>query len=130
MNEEVERMFQTTMEARMKPKDWIEAGMPIALCAVTFGVSAWLSLTHDDPEWFQRAGSVIVCLSVWLEIQQQLAKAPVVNNSLILSGKPALSAPDVPKARKALHWISWTGLFIGTIIWGYGDLLFQFLLSA
>ena len=113
-------------EARMKLRDWIDAGTPIALCIGTLSVSVWLSFAYDNSEWLQRAGSVVVCLSVWLEIQQQLAKAPVVNTSVRINGMPTLSAPDVPKARKVLHLIAWGGLLVGTLIWGYGDLLFQF----
>ncbi|MCY3597486.1 MAG: hypothetical protein OXG71_08655 [Rhodospirillales bacterium] len=113
-------------EARMELRDWIDAGTPIALCIGTLSVSVWLSFAYDNPEWFQRAGSVVVCLSVWLEIQQLLAKAPVATR-VTINDRSVFVAPDVPKARKALHLIAWGGLFVGTLIWGYGDLLFRFI---
>ena len=36
-----------------------------------------------------------------------------------------MTEPHIPTIRKLFHWIAWSGIVIGTLIWGYGDLLFE-----
>ena len=51
----------------------------IAIESLTLIVSLWFSVTLREGEWFQRSGSIVVLISVILEIRQSLAKQPQAN---------------------------------------------------
>ena len=47
----------------------------------------------------------------------------------LLNGKPSLVDAETPTVRKLFHWIAWTGIVIGTLIWGYGDIFIDLLIK-
>ena len=51
----------------------------IATESLALIVSLWFSVTLREGEWFQRSGSIVVLISVILEIRQSLAKQPQAN---------------------------------------------------
>ena len=90
-------------------------------------VSLGISVAQNSGEWFQRSGSLIVLFSVVLEIRQTLAKQPIPSEKVFVGGLPAATSPPVSKSRKWFHRVAWFGIVVGTLIWGYGDLFFNFL---
>ncbi|MCX7548145.1 hypothetical protein OS188_09285 [Xanthomarina sp. F1114] len=103
--------------------------LPVAL--LIFGVifcviSAFMSLNSTET-WFARSGAVLSFVSVAIQfILSNLKKAEIEN--LFKTDLGLREKFDVVKEKDTLHdFISVsstiTGL-IGTIIWGYGDLLF------
>ena len=82
------------------------------------------SLASGDGEWFQRSGSLLVLFSVLVEIRQTAIEQPKKAKSVSIEGAAAATRGPISVANKQLHRIAWGGIVIGTVIWGYGDLLF------
>lgn len=77
---------------------------------VSFAVS-WLT---GDGQWFQRSGSLMVLFSVAVESrrrQLQQAGNPVGRGTWLFW--------------RQIPYICYLSIFMGTLIWGYGDLLFE-----
>jgi hypothetical protein len=101
----------------------IQSGLWLFLSVAVAIFAALLPLypsSETQGEWFQRSGSIVVLIAVWVEFKL-----------LPLSGffdKNSYSAPfDLPSSFNTSHkYISILTIFIvisGTFIWGYGDLL-------
>jgi len=101
----------------------IAVALLLAGVAVVVG-SAFVSLTSGVGEWFQRSGSLFVLFSVLLEIQQTAIKQPEASGGVTINGKPVAIRQPISAMSKWLHRFTWGGIVTGTIIWGYGDLLF------
>ena len=81
---------------------------------------------NDKFNWFARSGSVIVLLAVIVEyrisshIYEDIQRAQLiqskVNMSVPMKGKPT-------NKRKKISIAAHITLILGTLIWGYGDLL-------
>lgn len=78
----------------------------------------------DGGTWFQRSGSLMVLFAVWLEFRQaKAAIRKIIENATqsILAVAPSFRMDPVQSLFQNIA----IGLAIlGTIIWGYGDLLF------
>lgn len=88
---------------------------------VASAVQSWILA---DGQWFQRSGSLVVLVSVVLEIRQSILQEPVPSGSIYVEGKPLRIPPESRSIDKAFHRIAWFGIVIGTFVWGYGDLLY------
>ena len=97
----------------------------IAFESLALIVSLWSSVTLREGDWFQRSGAIVVLISVLLEIRQSIAKQPQANSKLSAGGNPVMTKQHIPTVRNLFHWIAWSGIVIGTLIWGYGDLFFE-----
>ena len=97
----------------------------IAFGSLALVVSLWFSATLREGEWFQRSGAIVVLISVILEIRQSMAKQPQPTSNVFAEGNPVMTEQHIPTVRKLLHRIAWSGIVIGTLIWGYGDLFFE-----
>ena len=86
--------------------------------------SLFVSDLTKNGEWFQRSGSLLVLFCAIVEIIQNVIKEPQVSSSVYIEGRPALKAYPISSFRKFLHSFSWVGIVLGTIVWGYGDLVF------
>lgn len=86
--------------------------------------SAGVSLSSGNGEWFQRSGSLFVLFSVLVEIQQTAIKQPEGSSFVSINGAPAAIRQPIAAMSKWLHRFAWGGIVTGTVIWGYGDLLF------
>ena len=95
----------------------------LAGVAVVIG-SGFFSLISGVGEWFQRSGSLFVLFSVLVEIQQTAIKQPEASSGVTISGAPVAIRQPISALSKWLHRLAWGGIVTGTIIWGYGDLLF------
>ncbi len=114
------------LEMKKKSKLFFDCLLILAIVS-SFSVSLGCSVAENSGEWLQRSGSLIVLFSVVLEILQTLAKEPIPAEGVFINNVPATTSPPVSKTSKWFHIIAWFGIAIGTLIWGYGDLLFEFL---
>ena len=75
-------------------------------------VSLMASISTGNGEWFQRSGSLMVLFSAAVEYRRR--------HLLHTRGTTAgwLSWRQVP-------YVCYSSIFLGTLIWGYGDLLFR-----
>lgn len=127
-NQEAERLF----EISRKPldKEFVQAYFVIGLSLGYLLVITLQSklLMVDDPEiWFQRSGSVLVIFALLIE-----AYVVSINNRLNPIGWADL---DVDLLRKhylhkhsRLQFILTFQLLVGTLIWGYGDLIYPIII--
>ena len=92
----------------------------------TLGIflSAIISSISGEGEWFQRSGSLCVLFFVLLEIHETHLKKPQPSSSVFSNGVPQLLHQTVPRVHKWFHRAAWIGIVGGTLIWGYGDLVF------
>lgn len=100
----------------------------LALGLVAVATSFVVSYLTGDGGWFQRSGSVIVLLSVFLEICYSILKEPIPSNTVFIEKKPAVTHPKLKSVDSIFHGLAWLGILGGTLIWGYGDLLFSSLI--
>lgn len=102
----------------------------IVSIALAFGGISAVSLSFivsyllKDGEWFQRSGSICVLFSVILEFHQAHLKNPRPSSFVFVQGRPAVFDPLVSRSDIWFHRIAWFGIIFGTIVWGYGDLVF------
>ena len=87
-------------------------------------ISFLVSASGEDPEWFQRSGSLLVIFAAVFEARLQRLSAPVRSKSVFVGGSPLTTWPELTVFQKALHLYALSGLVLGTLIWGYGDLIF------
>lgn len=91
--------------------------------------NSFFSLTLEEAHWFGRSGSLLVIVGIWITARR-----------IIRLGKEHLNEdwnfPDeTSEGRKVLfdqraqYIIGPTVAFIGTIIWGYGDKMLEYLRS-
>lgn len=86
--------------------------------------SLYLSLASGDGAWFQRSGSLFLLFSALVEIQQSSIKQPKESGGVTINDTSVMIRNPIPNVSKWLHRFAWSGIVIGTCIWGYGDLLF------
>ena len=92
--------------------------------SITLFSSALVSYLLNDGEWFQRFGSLCVLFSALLEIQQTLKKEPRSSRSVSVEGRPLMKSPSISLLDVWFHRAAWIGIVVGTVVWGYGDLVF------
>nr|AKN35976.1 hypothetical protein [Vibrio tasmaniensis] len=105
---------------------------PILLLAFIFPILAWFGvfqLEDNSAIWFQRSGSVTVLFAVWVEFK--LFKLAGLTNPISENGK---TYDDMRKSdylqthnSKKIQIIKYLAAVLaisGTVIWGYGDLIF------
>ena len=96
----------------------------ILICSVVILVSAVASYCLGDGQWFQRSGSLCVLCSVILEIHQSLLREPQPSSTVSTEGRPAMKSPEVSTLDGWFRRFAWLGIIMGTVVWGYGDLVF------
>lgn len=91
--------------------------------ALGIALAAYLGVFKPASEhpgaWFSRSGALITVLSIYAE--RVLANLIPGLNNAVMKHVRWISAP-----RQISFWI----IVLGTIVWGYGDLLFDALHSA
>lgn len=100
----------------------------VGLCAVAVLaplVSALVSFRTGNGLWFARAGSLTVLFAAAVQFrlaQQSDAGHRRAQMSLAIGGLPL--GGDVSSLQTWLARISLWLMIVGTLVWGYGDLLF------
>ena len=88
----------------------------------------YLSITTDSPHWFQRAGSIIVVLGIIITARRPIRLGKEYKNedwNLPDSTKEGIKVLMDDRAEFIIGPIT---ALIGTLIWGYGDLILPFAL--
>jgi hypothetical protein len=83
-----------------------------------------LACKMDNGLWFSRSGSVIVLLCVIVEYRLASLQQLGYGNAKKAFSQGIVSSGMIPPHKKRIGWITHVQIVIGTLIWGYGDLLF------
>ena len=95
-----------------------------------FGLTDLFKFSGDPKEiWFQRSGALIVIAALWIELRLSSVSGSitksegrkVTGNDFILR-EELLNRFDVSLAR--LKRLGLFFAFLGTVIWGYGDIIY------
>lgn len=79
----------------------------------------------DNGLWFSRSGSVIVLLCVIVEFRLGNLRQLGYEDAQKASQHDIVSSGMLPIHKKLIGWIAHVQIILGTIVWGYGDLLFH-----
>lgn len=78
-----------------------------------------------EAHWFGRSGAVVVVLSVWVETRnyatQQRLNDCRQSVAGVVGGLP--QNWSMPRRRKIFEYVTLLIVLMGTLIWGYGDLI-------
>ncbi len=92
-------------------------------------ISSWLSYRFDNPVWFQRSGSLTVLFAAVLEYRQatidEKAREAAWGAAKRRSWAGTPIVGHLPPPRRFFVIAGLLLIVPGTIIWGYGDLLFS-----
>lgn len=99
----------------------------ILFAAVVIAVfSAVGDLFSDNYNWFARSGSIVVLLAIIVEFRVSAHVYDDIQRAQFLQQKIDLSIPlkaKPSKQKKRISCAAHSMVIIGTIIWGYGDLI-------
>ena len=96
----------------------------VGIVWVLIGVSQ--SIGSENGEWFQRSGSLLVLASVGAEfLLKDFIRATEESADVFVNSMPVIKKKPLSKVIMSLHLFPFTGIVLGTAIWGYGDLLFD-----
>lgn len=85
--------------------------------------------SEDWATWFARSGSLLVALAAFTEIfVNQIQKEVFRENSHGVYCQIYIEKRFAPHA-KLSKWFDWSIGIFGTIIWGYGDLIWKYVIS-
>lgn len=99
------------------------------LAAISFPIFAWfgiLSLDDNNGDWFQRSGSLVVLCAAIIEyilFRINISATPASGDKTA-SGSDRKTSAMYLRYILALKYITAVVAIVGTIIWGYGDLIF------
>lgn len=101
--------------------------IPLGFFSLIAPVLAFFGFGIPDSEkvdiWFQRSGAITVLFAAWMEYI--LAKSNEhINLSGIVVSQQILLSDKYKKPYRIAQYIGIVMLIIGTIIWGYGDLIY------
>ncbi|HIF9274972.1 hypothetical protein [Photobacterium damselae] len=120
------------VEIKKKVKRELLTSVPILFLAFIFPILAWFGvfqLEDNSAIWFQRSGSITVLFAVWVEFK--LFKLAGLTNPISENGKTYddmrksdyLQTHNLKKIQ-IIKYLSAVLAISGTVIWGYGDLIF------
>ena len=97
----------------------------LLLISLAWGVYNFLcSYSTGDGMWFSRSGSVIVLICVIVEFRLGNLRQLGFENAQKAFQHDIVSSGQLPEYKKYIGWFTHFQIIIGTLIWGYGDLLF------
>lgn len=79
----------------------------------------------DGCYWFQRSGSLMVFFAVLLELNALKFNEVKSSSNVFINSKPAPQISELPSFKKTTQKVGLFLAFIGTFIWGYGDIPFR-----
>lgn len=94
--------------------------------AIVFCIYSFLT-TNSDGLWFSRSGSIMVLLAVIAEFQVNKARMSSAETSshVEIGGSGVVLKRELSPRYKAFTIIAHIEIVLGSVIWGYGDCLFQ-----
>ena len=94
----------------------------LSLGWIALFASVCIDAALGSVEWFNRSGAILVTCSAILEILQ-LPYKESQSSDVTINDSPVALKSVVPRSVKFFDRAAWTGIAVGTIIWGYGDLI-------
>ena len=85
--------------------------------------SCFFPLTDDKAMWFARSGAIMVLFSVAVEFKLTKKHKKKINSSMHLAGSGLSVTARATKEQTLVGNIAHLFIIIGTIVWGYGDLI-------
>ena len=78
--------------------------------------------------WFQRSGSIMVILAIWVELKMlSINKYMNLHEAVVATSDfPELKVQRCKPYYKAMMFFAFVIAIIGTAIWGYGDLFLPY----
>ncbi|GHC17908.1 hypothetical protein [Aidingimonas halophila] len=101
----------------------IEAVMML-MAIVPVMISLYLSFITNDGQWFQRSGALMVLFSIGVEYHRKQELHPAKRRDGALTVASSRLAGTVQRCWRAIPFVCYLAVVIGTLIWSYGDLLF------
>lgn len=96
------------------------------LALVPVLISAYASLVTGEGHWFQRSGALMVLFSVGIETHRKYMlrciEAGLGGSWLATTRRPAIL---LIRFWKSIPFVCYFAIVMGTLIWSYGDLLFD-----
>ena len=97
----------------------------LLLIALAWGVCSFIfAYNTNNGGWFSRSGSVIVLICVIVEFRLGNLRQLGFNDAIKAFEHDILISGQLPETKKLICWLAHLQVIIGTLIWGYGDLLF------
>ncbi|MBA1146608.1 hypothetical protein H0Z60_06005 [Ectothiorhodospiraceae bacterium WFHF3C12] len=92
-------------------------------------MSMYISYVTGEAHWFQRSGSLMVLFSAAVEYRRSYQRklAEEAADSGDTERRDALERAVKAQSRpfwRSIPYVCYLQIFLGTLIWGYGDLLF------
>ncbi|MCL7940256.1 hypothetical protein M8009_08070 [Halomonas sp. ATCH28] len=87
-------------------------------------LSAYASLVTGDGHWFQRSGALMVLFSVGVEYHRKYLLRCLESGTRSWLAASIRPARLVTRFWRAVPFVCYLSIVVGTLIWSYGDLLF------
>lgn len=119
---------QILAEAETRIRKALFWSIPLLLLTISIPILALYGLFLPEGEtistWFQRSGSLMVIFSLWVEYELFGINGDVFPSG-IYSGQEERLAERYRSKVQIVKYLAVVGALTGTVIWGYGDLLWQ-----
>lgn len=114
---EEDRLF-----GKLKRSDVTEI-LILALAVLWVVGSLVASLVNPQGNWFCRSGAIMVLLSLFVEFRIGKAQQSKTSSASVAAGLGIPMGSDLPIIKQRIAKVSLWFAVLGTLIWGYGDLL-------
>ncbi|MCG6658135.1 hypothetical protein HOP52_10250 [Halomonas campisalis] len=111
-------------QAIPSPRDHIIEAVLMMLAVGPVLVSAYASLVTGEGHWFQRSGALMVLFSFAVEYHRTHMMRCVDPGQVPLFGHSQWLARLITRFWRSVPFVCYLAIFLGTLIWSYGDLLF------
>jgi hypothetical protein len=85
--------------------------------------SFFASIPNPNGNWFCRSGAVMVLLAVIVEFHLGNLQQKESSSAPIVAGLGIPMSGDLPRIKQQFAKAAHTFAMLGTLIWGYGDLI-------
>lgn len=107
------------------PQDYVLEAIFMLFAVLPVVVSAYASYWTGDGHWFQRSGALMVLFSVAVEFHRTRVFGDFNRHGDSDADAPSETHYAVVRFWRSIPYICYSAIFMGTIIWSYGDLLFD-----
>lgn len=101
--------------------------LSVAFLIVTISIS--FTLVDCEGNWFARSGSIMVMCAVMTDFRIGKLQQDKNSSASVVSGLGIPMPSDLPKSKQLLLYIANMFAILGTLIWGYGDLVLNHFLT-
>ena len=109
----------------LKEYKWDIAFVILAVAPLLISLGIDIFVTNEY-YWFQRSGALTVLFAALLGFHQDKHFITQEDESYRVNEKPIITGKTLTEYRKKLKFLAIVLALSGTLIWGYGDLLFKY----